>query len=659
MSMLRLISLKDLPGAEGRSDLARSLAAASFLSDDELADVIVEKCAGVGSLELTMFLRAIPDLSARPIALDAAIEMTLSAMRRDGMEAREACEVLASQHPNIAAAVRTAHALAEAMIDTTLLAARESSSRMLDLPYECGPLLASGKPRYQLHQVLGVGSQGVVYLGQDRSLSEPANPAWVAVKHVHSDWSAEEASKARRVVHPNAVRVLDRLPGPAQSWMVVFEYVRGGSLENVRRANPAGISVRRAVEIMVEVARGISAAHAAGLVHRDLKPSNVLLGEDGRARVTDFGISHRVSDLATEERVGSLAFMSPEQFRGAPATVQDDVYALGGMLLWLLTGKSPNGATKQEATKFLAHPQTRSESRFGADSDIDEDLRRICERALSVKPEARHQSADGFASDLQAWLRSEPLAWTSPSFERRIRLGFRRSPKAWSSTVIITVLAMLGAIVAAYRIGHAETLRASAALELAKNEAARQAERIHRADIALGFVKNFFQPNSDDNMSANWIHATTFIETVLGPKLTVDEKENQLLWDQRIFTAQRYLQAAQDAGTREQLEPLLIESCLCVWLLRANKAVDALAHLDIIEPHWAKLLSRDDDWLRHLKIMRKCGEFMCVDPSAPDALARRLSLLREAEAMAGNYDSLARPIKLLLVRLKLNVQDQK
>ncbi|MBS0192158.1 MAG: serine/threonine-protein kinase [Phycisphaerales bacterium] len=430
--MLRLVKSGGDAGGERHRLNLEVMSSLVSLDDDDLADAIVEKFGDGAALELGHFLEAIPDLGRRPVPLDAAIEVTLRSMRTRGENPDKACELLVARHPQLENAIRTAHALSGAMVDTTILAARQSSAGMLELPCDIGPKLASGHLRYRLHQVLGVGSQGAVYLGQDRSLSEPDSPAWVAVKQVGTDWDAEEASKARRVVHSNVVRVLDRIRGPGSSWAAVFEYVRGGSLESERRKVAGRFPLRRAVEIVLGAARGLQAAHSAGLIHRDLKPANLLMGEDGEAKISDFGISHRVGETALEGRAGSLGFMSPQQYLGQPPVVQDDVYALGGILYWLLTDLFPNGPTRQAAAEQLSRtdgigPASVRQLR----PEVDEDLDAICMRALHPNAESRYASADGLAADLRSWLASEPISWTSPGWARRYRLALRRSPVAW------------------------------------------------------------------------------------------------------------------------------------------------------------------------------------------------------------------------------------
>jgi len=654
--MLKLVSVKRTSAGEPASGLARILAASSYLSDNELSDVIVENCASVNALELETFLRAIPDLTSRPVALDAAIEVTLQSMRRAGAEGDEAAESLARTYPHLASAIRTAHALSEAMVNTTSLAILNSGRQAISLPFDIGPVQPSGAPRYQLHQLLGIGSEGAVYLGQDRSLSEPGSPAWVALKHVAAGAAADEAVRARKVLHPNVVRALDRVQGPGGSWMLVFEFVRGGSLEKTWGAKTMPNRPRAAAELAVQIARGVQAAHSAGLVHRDLKPGNVLLTDDGTPKVSDFGISHMQAAKRAADRSGSLGFMSPEQFRGAASSVQDDVYGLGGVLYWMLTGAYPNGATKQAATDCLAGDfALRDETLKKSLAGFDSDLVAICVRALAFDAEDRYSSADRMGMDLELWLANEPLRWTSPSFKRRYQLAIRRAPIAWSVAGLGVIAAVLAVMIGGFLVGNAEVQRERAHAAMLSQKNSEQQQRIQNAGILTSLMTKYLRMSSEESAAANWLHMMTFIESMLGSRVSFDPTDVKVLWENRVKIAEGVLADAKAKGKQDDLEALMIESSLCLWLLRVQNGHEALAHLDAIEPKWRKMLRPDDEWFTYMSIFRNCAELLVVDPKAPDYDAKRRALYFAAVEQSKSLGEAGKPVTMLLEKIRLSV----
>ncbi|MGH7242140.1 MAG: serine/threonine-protein kinase [Phycisphaerales bacterium] len=651
--MLKLVSVKNAAQDEPKPGLIRLLTASAYLADNELADAIVENCASLDALGLDIFLRAIPDLASRPVALDAAIEVTLQSMRRGGAEGDEAAATLARNYPLLASAIQTAHALGEAMVSTTSLAMSNSGRGVIVLPFDVGPLQASGLPRYQLHQLLGVGSQGTVYLGQDRSLSEPGSPAWVAVKHVAPGGAADEAVRARKVLHPNVVRTLDKVPGPNGSWMLVFEFVRGGSLEKKWGAKTMPDRARSAAEVMVQIACGVQAAHSAGLIHRDLKPGNVLLADDGTPKVSDFGISHNQSNQIESDRSGSLGFMSPEQFRGASSSVQDDVYGLGGILYWMLTGACPNGATRQAATQRLAVASADRDGELSHSlSGFDEDLTSICLRALTLDPDERYASADRMAMDLGSWLGNEPLRWTRPSIWRQYRLAVRRSPIAWSIAGLGVVAAVALMLTAGYFVGNAELARERASVEALSRQNSEQQLRLQTANMMTSLMTKYLRNVSDEDMGANWVHILTFIESMMGTRTSDDPTDTEQLWLSRVRVAKNAIAEARANGRGNDLEPLMLESSLCLWLLRTKNGAEALEHLDAIEPKWRKMLSPNDQWFIFMDVFRRCGEMLTVDPDAPDAAVQRRTLFAAARERSKDLGQTGRPVRMLLEKLQ-------
>jgi eukaryotic-like serine/threonine-protein kinase len=198
--------------------------------------------------------------------------------------------------------------------------------------------------KYTLDELLGTGGYGEVYVGK------PATGRHVAIKvldavHARDEDAVErfkrEAETARRLEHPNIVRVLDVGSSRGRHYLVM-ELVGGGSLHRLlRRADPDPAQL---LGVLADAANALAHAHAQGVVHRDVKPANILLTRAGRAKVADFGLARAMdqSSLTTEGRLlGTATYMSPEQAKGDRATAASDVYAMGIMIYEAVTGKQP------------------------------------------------------------------------------------------------------------------------------------------------------------------------------------------------------------------------------------------------------------------------------------------------------------------------------
>jgi serine/threonine-protein kinase len=199
--------------------------------------------------------------------------------------------------------------------------------------------------RYEVGEVIGRGGMGEVRQARDRRLARD-----VAIKFLRSDLAAqpdaharfaEEARNAGRLSHPNVVLVLDQGEHDGRPYLVM-ERLPGETLHDEIGRGP--LTDARACAVARDVLSGVGAAHALGIVHRDVTPANVLLTEDGRAKVADFGIA-KTTDSASFTVVGQVlgtpAYLAPERLHGEPATAASDVYAVGVVLYEALTGERP------------------------------------------------------------------------------------------------------------------------------------------------------------------------------------------------------------------------------------------------------------------------------------------------------------------------------
>ncbi|HVT66137.1 MAG TPA: serine/threonine-protein kinase, partial [Trebonia sp.] len=157
----------------------------------------------------------------------------------------------------------------------------------------------------------------------------------------------KEAKHAGALSHPNVAQVYDYGPaGPDGSPYLVMEFVNGPSLADILATDP--VTPVFALDVIAQSASGLSAAHQAGLVHRDVKPGNILIGPEGRVKVTDFGIAHAAGQAPVTGPglvMGTSQYMAPERIAGVPGTPASDVYALGIVLHECLTGIPPYEGT--------------------------------------------------------------------------------------------------------------------------------------------------------------------------------------------------------------------------------------------------------------------------------------------------------------------------
>ncbi|CAG1007834.1 Serine/threonine-protein kinase PrkC [Phycisphaerales bacterium] len=652
-------------GTDSSLSAVQCLESAARLSDEELADVIVDVASRVNDLELRTFLHAVPGLERRAVPLDAAIEMSLKTLYRRGLTPAQACDSLALEFPELAGAVRTAYALNEAMCSTGSLAAKMAPAG-LTLPCVLGPSLSDGRPRYELHQSLGQGSQGSVYLAVDRALSDSSHPAWVAIKQVHGSTigfphdETQEAVRARRVLHPNVVRALDRFVAPSGATFHVFEYVRGGSLDSWKRRTTGAVPPSVAARIVVSVARGVQAAHNARIIHRDIKPSNILITEDGVPKVTDFGVAVPSVSQPGSQRFGSLAFVAPEQYRIEPDAVSAtaDVYGLGGVLYWLLTGAHPNGETPQQAIENLTIPDRVAPSPSFTRKDVDSDLNAICRRALATQPGDRYASPDALANDLELWLSREPLLWNKPSRLRRARLLFLRSPILTTVSAAAALIALVAVVWGGYAVGDAKAQRAKTALEEATRSNQRRLELNDRSKGLDGLIKYVLNPEPKDDAAAGWTNSVTFLEAVLGPRVLPTNEDSVELWKRRIDIVGGIVEKARQEGRSNEFEPLLWEGALCVWLMQADRSVEALPRIDSLRDRWSTKLEPNDPWLLELESMRWCALSMTPMSSEEQPVEARLAALEKADTMSQQLPLRPPSLRLLIKQSRAALENQ-
>src|SRR5437667_5985155 len=273
--------------------------------------------------------------------------------------------------------------------------------------------------RYEIRSQIGAGGMGDVYLAQDTTLDRKVAlkilPEKVAANERRMLRFVQEAKAASALNHPNIITIHEIGTEPGAHF-IATEFIDGETLRH--HMAPAPLMITEAIEIALQVASALSSAHAAGIIHRDVKPENIMLRRDGIVKVLDFGLAKLTErwradevdrDAATRAMVqtepgtvmGTTAYMSPEQARGAEVDTRTDVWSLGVVLYEMVTGKEPfksETASDTNAAILKTEPPTLSQ----LVPDIPGELERIVRKALQKDREERYQGVKDLLLDLKS-----------------------------------------------------------------------------------------------------------------------------------------------------------------------------------------------------------------------------------------------------------------
>lgn len=263
--------------------------------------------------------------------------------------------------------------------------------------------------RYEILDEIGRGAMGVVYMAKD-----PLIGRLVALKTFRATEALQgrdlemfrarfirEAQSAGILSHPNIVTIHDVVEESEEGvTFIAMEYVRGTNLKDVLRSETC-LPVEEAAHVISEVAEGLEYAHSRGVVHRDVKPANILLTEDRRVKLTDFGIARFGTSNLTHDGqlLGTPNYMAPEQIRGEAADHRADVFSLGVVLYEMLTGEKPfQGDNVTVVTHRIAYEEFIPPDRHGP--EVPAPIERVLERALAKDPDERFPSVAEMAKAL-------------------------------------------------------------------------------------------------------------------------------------------------------------------------------------------------------------------------------------------------------------------
>jgi serine/threonine-protein kinase len=255
---------------------------------------------------------------------------------------------------------------------------------------------------YRIVEKLGAGGMGIVYKALDTKLERTVAlkflPDGVTVSDADKKDLLREARAASGLDHPNIGVIHGLEESDDHQLFIVMQYYEGETLAH--KISRGVIPVRESLDLAIQIARGLSAAHAHNIVHRDVKPSNIIITREHVAKIVDFGLARVVASISSTQSIsstGTLPYMSPEQILGEPIDQRADLWALGIIIVQMLTGSHPFLRPSTAAMTFAILNQPPA-----ALDVVPSPLRPTIYRALSKKPENRYPSADEMLRDLEA-----------------------------------------------------------------------------------------------------------------------------------------------------------------------------------------------------------------------------------------------------------------
>ena len=299
---------------------------------------------------------------------------------------------------------------------------------------------------FEVLRELGRGGMGVVYeareISLERTVALKVLPRYLSQDPEFVKRFEREARAVARLNHSSIVTIY-AVGEQSGRHFIAMEYVRGQSLaEIVRREGP--LEPRRAIEIITQAAGAIGEAHRQGIIHRDIKPENIMVDEDGRVKVLDFGLAKALAGttkLTTDgASLGTPHYMAPEQCKGGEVDTRTDIYALGATLFELLTGRPAFEAETPLAVLYqiTKRPFPRATS---ANPDVPPQLDKILAKMVAKKPKRRYASTRALIQDLNAFLAPKATE------EKRRRIPYKTILAVAASLLVVAGLVLYATVI--------------------------------------------------------------------------------------------------------------------------------------------------------------------------------------------------------------------
>ena len=265
---------------------------------------------------------------------------------------------------------------------------------------------------YEILEKLGEGGMGVVYKAHDSRLEREVAikflPKRIATNARNRERFKTEAKAAATLNHPN-IATIYAIEETSDHLFIVMEYIDGSELREIVDANP--LSIDRALNYALLIAKGLQAAHEKGVTHRDIKPANIMITQKGQVKIMDFGLAKVLGGAQITKEgttVGTAAYMSPEQARGATTDRRSDIWSYGVVLYEMLTGQLPFEGEYEQAVIYSIlneEPELITE----VNKDLPASLQAIIKKTLTKNPEERYQKIEDLVRDLKEIQKSEEL----------------------------------------------------------------------------------------------------------------------------------------------------------------------------------------------------------------------------------------------------------
>lgn len=306
--------------------------------------------------------------------------------------------------------------------------------------------------RYEILERIGSGGMAVVYKARCHWLNR-----FVAIKILKEDLTQDqefrrrfydEAKAVAMLSHPNIVSIYDvsRSENPDEPDYIVMELIDGITLKQYIQKRGGKLNWKESLHFITQIMKGLSHAHSRGIIHRDIKPHNIMILRDGSVKVADFGIARLVSSVQstmTQEALGSVHYISPEQARGSHIDARSDIYSAGVVLYEMLTGRLPYEGDSPVAVA-IQHINSIPLSPRELDESIPEAMEEITMKAMASDVEKRYLSAEAMLADLEEFRKNPNISFDYTDSDLLVGEGEEPTRPIGANTPQVAVLAAQG-----------------------------------------------------------------------------------------------------------------------------------------------------------------------------------------------------------------------